>query len=237
MAIGIPSNPNDIFKQGVPQAPSAFNGTGSVVNMDPRKPNPIPVGGEISQNSSQASDLQSILRRLADSMEADLSAGRAQRDSLYSTIQGRSNPYGQGNPGLQSLLALQQGATRRGFADARDQTMRSLAQRGALGTAQETSALRRLAMDEARATSGNEARLRSGAYDQEQRFEALRDNQLTDLTGMFRGGGGLSTYASLLAREDGLANQAWSRQAHQDQQGQELIAGALRVLPFLLSAL
>jgi hypothetical protein len=167
-------------------------------------------------------------------MEDDLSAGRSQRDALYSSIAGRANPYGQGNPGLQKLLALQQGSIQRGFADAREQTMRSLAQRGALGTAQETSALRRLAMDQGRATSGAEAQTRADAYGQEQRYETMRDSQLASLLGMLRSGGGASTYASLLTREDGLADQAWNRQQYQDQQNQQLVSGALRLLPLLL---
>lgn len=78
---------------------------------------------------------------------------------------GQANPYAPGSPGMLAMLAQTQGGIRRNFADARDQTMRSLAQRGALGSAQETSALRRLALDEARATSGAEAELTARNYD------------------------------------------------------------------------
>lgn len=107
-------------------------------------------GAQQQQADGQQDQIQGLLQQLS------------QQRNPY---QDQANPYDQGNAGLMNLLALQQGGISRQFADTEQDTLRSLAQRGALGTAQETSALRQLSMDRARALSGNEASLRANTYD------------------------------------------------------------------------
>ncbi len=103
-----------------------------------------------------------------DQQQSD--ADQAQIDALINTpaqnpYNDQPNPYAPNNPGVLALLAQTQGGINRNFADAGQAMRRNLAQRGALGTAQEASVLRQLTMDRARALSGAQTAITADNYD------------------------------------------------------------------------
>lgn len=149
------------------------------------------------QQNEQASAFNNTLKQRADIDSEDLLAGRQQRNSLLDFLNRQANPYTQGNAGLMNLLTLQQGAINRSFANAETDARRSLAQRGVLGTAQESSLLRQMALDKARALSAGEAQLRGDFYDKTQGFEQQRLGNQMGLLGALRGDNGANIYTNL----------------------------------------
>lgn len=182
---------------------------------------------QVRDEQRQDSMLNSLLP-IAQQQQGWLGEDRARRNTMLDRLSTQANPYSQSSQGMQSLMALQQGSIRRNFAGAADATRRSLAQRGALGSAQETSALRQLALDQARALSGNEAQLRAGAYDQAQGFEAQRNSQLAGLLGMIGGGTGANIYGSLADSYGNRAAGYQNRVDRIDAQRADILANLLQ---------
>lgn len=193
---------------------------------------------ERAQADRQAAEKQrnsalSQLSGIAQHQQGWLNEDRTRRNSMLSRLAGQVNPYGQGNAGMQNLMALQQGSIRRNFAEATEDTRRALARRGALGSAQETSALRQLALDGARARSGGEAQLLARNYDLAQGYETQRNNQLAALLGMYGGDTGAGIYQNMahLYQQDAHAAQARGDQADQMLGG--IMGSGLSMLPYL----
>ena len=182
-----------------------------------------------TQRNSSLSQLSGI----AQQQQGWLNEDRGRRDSMLSQLASRANPYGHGNAGMQNLMALQQGSIRRNFTEATEDTRRALARRGALGSAQETSALRQLSLDEARARSGGEAQLLARNYDLAQGYETQRNNQLAALLGMYGGDTGAGIYQNMahLYQQDAHAAQARGDQA--DQMLGSFMGTGLSMLPYL----
>ena len=101
----------------------------------------------------------------ADATQERLDQLTEQLATQQNPYENQPNPFEQGNAGLMNQLSLQDSAIQRQYADAVDDARRSLAMRGALGSAQETSLLRQIGVDKARARSGAEAQTRANAYD------------------------------------------------------------------------
>ena len=154
-------------------------------------------------------DAMSGLLGIVEREQQQLSGDRQRRDVLAAQAASIQNPFT--GTALSQMLGLQQGSIMRGFADAEDQIRQSLARRGALGTAQETSALRQLALDRARAQSGAEAQTRADFAQRAAGFEQSRIGQQQGILGMMGGDSGLGGLSMLSGMYGQQANQAWER--------------------------
>lgn len=157
-------------------------------------------GGTAPQGGSNMEGLEGLLAQIARQQMGYMEADRATRGSLMSGLAGMTNPYS--GSALEQALALQSGSIQRGFNTAQDQTMRSLAQRGALGTAQETSARRQIELDRARALSGAEASTRTDYASRAADFGQRQYGLQAGLLGMAGGGNPASIFQGLLGRQD-----------------------------------
>lgn len=178
--------------------------------------------------SASNGDLESLLMEVIRRNQDYLKADRATRDSLIGNLGSMQNPFS--GSALQQALALQSGAIQSGFNTARERTMQSLAQRGALGTAQETSALRRLELDRARALSGAEASIRTDYAARSGDFDQRRYGLQGSLLGMMGGGDDSGSLLALLNRQD--------NKDYRDSQNQATLWNNIgRLAPLLLTLL
>lgn len=164
--------------------------------------------------------LEGLLAQIARQQMGYIEADRATRDNLMAGLAGTTNPYS--GSALQQALALQSGSIQRGFNNAADQTRQSLARRGALGTAQETSAMRQIELDRARALSGAEAATRTDYASRAADFGQRQYGLQAGLLGMSGGSNPASIFQSLLGRQD-------SRE-YQDSQSQSQFWGNIGAL-------